>query len=155
MSTKFKPKRTVIASFAIVAALLFSSCELTDQQAQVAHHLNTSRRGALGQNATIGTHWHAQFKAQAWAEKLAAEGTLYHSKLSDGMGTPGVDWCGLGENVGFGPSIKAINDAYMNSPGHRANIVNRNFDSMGVGYAIGYVQGQRVAFTTQVFVQRC
>lgn len=155
MNTSLKSKRTVIASFAIVAALLFSSCELNDNQKQVAHYLNSSRRSVLGQNATIGTNWLAQNKAQAWAEKLASEGTLYHSTLSDGMGTPGTDWCNLGENVGYGPSIKAINDAYMNSPGHRANIVNPGFDAMGVGHAMGYVNGQRVHFTTQVFVGNC
>lgn len=147
------PRRKLAVSLVAVCAVFMAACQLNPNQEQVAHYLNVSRRSVLGQNATIGINWTAQAKAQAWAEQLASEGRLRHSVLTDGM--QGVTWCGLGENVGYGPSVKAINDAYMNSPGHRANIVNPAFNSMGVGYATGYVNGSPVVFTVQVFVQTC
>jgi len=62
-----------------------------------------------------------------------------------------VKWCSLGENVGYGPSVAAIEDAYMNSSGHRANILSTKWNGAGVGYA---TNGKRV-FTVQVFIKTC
>ncbi len=90
----------------------------------------------------------AQRKAQAWADKLARENTLYHSTLSDGIT---VKWCSLGENVGYGPSVHAVEKAYMASSGHRANILSTKWNGVGVGYA---TNGKRV-FTVQVFIKTC
>ena len=90
----------------------------------------------------------AQRKAQAWAEKLARENKLYHSTLPDGIK---VKWCSIGENVGYGPSVPAIEDAYMKSPGHKANIMNTKWNGVGVGYA---TNGNRI-FTVQVFIKTC
>lgn len=98
--------------------------------------------------AALPTQAQAQSKAQAWAEKLAAEGKLYHSKLPDGIT---VKWCSLGENVGYGPSVSAIEDAYMDSRGHRANILANKWNGVGVGYA---KEGKRV-YTVQVFIRTC
>ena len=44
----------------------------------------------------------------------------------------------LGENIAAGQtSAKAVMDAWMKSPGHRANILNCHYKAIGVGYAIG------------------
>jgi uncharacterized protein YkwD len=46
-----------------------------------------------------------------------------------------------GENIAWGAgkrgTPKAIVDAWMNSPPHRANILNRSFRDLGVGFAVG------------------
>ncbi len=40
-----------------------------------------------------------------------------------------------GENIAYGfHSPKAVVDGWMNSPGHRANILNHNFNKIGVGF---------------------
>ena len=57
----------------------------------------------------------------------------------------------LGENVGYGPSIATIESAYMNSPGHRANILASKWNGVGTGYA---TNGDRV-YTVQVFIKTC
>ena len=62
-----------------------------------------------------------------------------------------VRWCSIGENVGYGPSVAAIEDAYMASAGHRANILNTKWNGVGVGYA---KNGNRI-FTVQVFIKTC
>lgn len=41
----------------------------------------------------------------------------------------------LGENLAGGQrSPEEVVEAWMNSPGHRANIMNPNFEELGVGY---------------------
>jgi uncharacterized protein YkwD len=52
---------------------------------------------------------------------------------------------GYGENIAWGGgelgTPKSIVRAWMNSDGHRANILNRDFDQIGVGLAWGSPQG--------------
>ena len=41
----------------------------------------------------------------------------------------------VGENIAAGQrTVTEVMDAWMNSPGHRANILNEGFDSVGIGY---------------------
>ena len=62
------------------------------------------------------------------------------------------DWWTYGENIAFGYTTAAsVMQAWMNSPGHRANILNPDFTQIGVGAATsaaGYL------FWTQEFGSR-
>ena len=138
-------RRQVMVATILCAVALLTGC-LRSTQSQVLSELNADRQ-ANGLR-TLGTQADAQRKAQAWADKLARENTLYHSTLQDGIS---VKWCSLGENVGYGPSVAAIEDAYMASPGHRANILSTKWNGVGVGHA---TNGSRV-FTVQVFIKTC
>jgi uncharacterized protein YkwD len=133
-----------VALLAVLTALL-TGC-LGPAQQEVYDELMADR-GANGLSE-LPVQAQAQRKAQAWAEKLAAEGKLYHSTLSDGID---VRWCSIGENVGYGPSVPAVQDAYMASPGHKANIISTKWNGVGVGYA---KSGKRV-HTVQVFIRTC
>lgn len=42
-------------------------------------------------------------------------------------------WAKLGENVGTGPDVGSIMNAFVASPGHYANIVDPEFTHIGVG----------------------
>ncbi len=139
-------KRSKVAVATVLCALALLTGCLRSTQSQVLNELNADR-SAL-KLRTLGTQADAQRKAQAWAEKLARENKLYHSKLSDGIK---VKWCSIGENVGYGPSVPAIQDAYMRSAGHRANIVSTKWNGVGVGHA---TNGKKV-FTVQVFIKTC
>ena len=47
----------------------------------------------------------------------------------------GVNWSSVGENIAAGyPTAAAVVEGWMNSPGHRANILNTGFKHIGVGY---------------------
>ena len=138
-------RRQLAVATLLCAMALLTGC-LRSTQSQVPSELNADR--SAHKLRTLPTQADAQRKAQAWAEKLARENTLYHSKLPDGIG---VKWCSLGENVGYGPSVPAIEDAYMASAGHRANILSTKWNGAGVGYA---TNGKRV-FTVQVFIKTC
>lgn len=142
-------RRLSVAAVVAAAAFILSAC-LTPQQSEVLDRLNADRR-AYGLQQ-LGVQGDAQAKAQAWAEKLAREGRIYHSNLSDGIK---VRWCNLGENVGYGASVASIQSAYMGSSGHRANVLSSTWNGVGVGYAQGKVNGHNVVFTVQVFIRTC
>jgi uncharacterized protein YkwD len=142
-------RRVSVAAGVVAVALLLTGC-LTPGQESVLNELNADRRVYGRSNLSI--HDQAQAKAQAWAEKLASEGRLYHSNLESGIT---ARWCGLGENVGYGGTVAKIQDAYMASAGHRANVLNTTWNGVGVGYAIGKVNGVSVIFTVHSFIQTC
>jgi uncharacterized protein YkwD len=48
-----------------------------------------------------------------------------------------ASWSGAGENVGWGYEVGALHQAFMDSPSHRANILNGSYDYIGVGVATG------------------
>ena len=66
----------------------------------------------------------------------------YFSHTSPTYGSPfemmksfGITYRTAGENIARGYSTpRAVVDAWMNSPGHRANILNSSFTHIGVGY---------------------
>lgn len=134
-----------VGALALALVLVFAGC-MSSGQTQVQNELNTDRK-ANGL-ASLPAHDQLNAKAQAWAEKLARDGELSHSNLSSGV--PSC-WRSLGENVGYGASAAAVQDAYMKSDGHRANILQSKWDWVGVGYATA---GNRV-YTVQVFMQGC
>ena len=83
--------------------------------------------------------------AQAWAEDLAWHGRLRHNPwLADQM----WGWWAWGENVGYGPSIEAIQDGWYWSWPHWENMVWSGYSSIGIGIAYG--AGGRV-YAVQVF----
>jgi len=142
-----KPSRRTLTAIAVITAslTLLTAC-LGPTQTTALDQLNTDRRA--NRLSTLSVQADAQAKAQAWAEKLARENTLYHSNLPDGIH---VRWCSIGENIGYGPSSGAIEAAYMASPPHHANIVNTKWNGVGIGYA---TNGNRV-FTVQEFIKTC
>lgn len=85
--------------------------------------------------------------------------THYFSHDSPTLGTPfdlmhryGVDYMSAGENIAAGqPTAKAVMDSWMNSSGHRANILNKNYTHLGVGYATG---GEYGIYWVQEFTQQ-
>jgi uncharacterized protein YkwD len=46
-------------------------------------------------------------------------------------------WRILGENIGVGSSMETLHDAFMDSPPHRRNELNRVYRYVGVGMARG------------------
>lgn len=82
--------------------------------------------GGLGQRA------HLQVVAQMWAEHMRAERRLYHNPSF--YSTLRVGEVG-GENVGYGPDWRTVMRAFMESPGHRANMLDRDWTHLGIGAA--------------------
>ncbi|MFV0428192.1 MAG: CAP domain-containing protein [Arachnia sp.] len=71
--------------------------------------------------------------AQPWSAQLAAAGELSHRDLGQAMSVcPGFST--MGENVAYGQRTpEEVVAAWMDSPGHRANILNPAFSKLGMG----------------------
>ncbi|HZT64365.1 MAG TPA: CAP domain-containing protein [Acidimicrobiales bacterium] len=68
--------------------------------------------------------------ARSWVVQMADSGRVSHNPNLENQAPS--DWEYLGENVGSGPSLQAINDAFVASADHYANIVDRNYNAMAV-----------------------
>lgn len=83
----------------------------------------------------------------------------YFSHTSPTYGSPftmirnyGIRYSAAGENIAMGQSTpQAVVQSWMNSPGHRANILSTNFTEIGVGYAKG---GSGRHYWTQMFIRK-
>lgn len=107
------------------------------------------RKNGLG---TLTYNWElsrvARYKSMDMREKN------YFSHTSPTYGSPGqmlksfgIPYRRYGENIAKGyRSPQAVVDAWMNSPGHRANILDTAFTQIGVGYE---TQGY---YWTQLFI---
>lgn len=60
----------------------------------------------------------------------------------DRMNAAGISYSYAGENLALAPSTKLAMQGLMNSPGHRANILNPNFKKLGIGVIDGGVYGR-------------
>jgi len=72
--------------------------------------------------------------ARRWAAHMAARHQLAHNPS---FTSEVCCWTHIGENVGVGPSVSAIQRAFMNSSSHRANILSSSFTQVGIGTARG------------------
>ncbi len=99
-----------------------------------------------------------QLQEAAWrhSEHMAKNKVLCHSGCGDGdpgsrIRATGYKAATYGENVASGQrSSTQVMNAWMNSSGHRRNILNPNFTDIGVAYAVGGLYGNS---WTQVFAR--
>lgn len=139
----------VVAAFAVVvlAAFALTSC-ITPEQNKVQSLMNNDR--ANNGRPALTDWFTADLRSQAWAEHLAQRwdsghrrDVLVHSNLrSTYASVPVTEKYCLAENIGYASGstsdttkITAIQKAYMKSPGHRANILNRHYTRTGSGVA--------------------
>jgi hypothetical protein len=95
--------------------------------------------------------------AQLKANDMLSRG--YFSHVTPDGKTPwywlnlvGYKYSAAGENLAINfVDSKDINDAWMNSPSHRANILNNKFSEIGVAAAKGVYQGRETIFVVQFF----
>jgi len=72
--------------------------------------------------------------AQAQAERMAQRLDIYHNP---NLGSDVSGWKKVGENVGVGVGPYQVQQAFMDSPGHRANILSESYTQIGIGTTIG------------------
>ncbi|MFE2876145.1 CAP domain-containing protein [Streptomyces roseus] len=77
--------------------------------------------------------------ARAYSDTMARSGVMSHtgpdgSTMTSRVEAAGYAWSRLGENIARGQAdADAVMDAWMNSSGHRANILNCAFKEIGIG----------------------
>lgn len=73
-----------------------------------------------------------QSHARQHTADMIAAGEIYHSSSSELRAAAGSGWDKLGENVGRGGSVSSLHGAFLDSPGHRANILG-DYNYAGIG----------------------
>ena len=82
--------------------------------------------------------------ARDQARRMANRSLLFHNPE---LATDVPNWKWVGENVGYGPDAPTLHVAFMRSPAHRANILDRDYTEVGIG---AVVVGNRV-WVAEVF----
>jgi uncharacterized protein YkwD len=81
--------------------------------------------------------------AQRHAEDMLARGYFAHKSpagttVRERAQAAGYDWRTIGENIAYGQtSVPEVMETWLNSPGHRKNILTDSFAELGVGVAMG------------------
>ncbi|MGC5168018.1 CAP domain-containing protein [Luteimicrobium sp. DT211] len=127
--------RTWLAALAVAASTVFvlPTTAHASGAGTLAADINGARAsaglGALSYDGSLAG------VAQAWANHMAAADQLAHNPSTPALIRGG--WSAWGENVGFTTtgSASTLHQAFMASSEHRANILNRSFTSVGVGWA--------------------
>ncbi len=63
--------------------------------------------------------------------RMASSNKLYHNPRLAYQARR-LRWTVLGENVGVGATVRSLHRAFMNSSGHRANVLNRRYRRVGI-----------------------
>lgn len=94
--------------------------------------------------------------ARKHSAEMARRNVLTHDSaagrsFTDRLVDAGIPFAANGENVAesWSPAAESIHQSFMNSPGHRANVLNRDFDEVGIGIVRGPVN---VYFVTEDFI---
>ena len=122
----------------------------TSYAKQILKLVNAERKKA-GLNELV---WDETVTTAAMTRSKEIEKSFSHTRPDGrGFGTAitdlGITYRGAGENIAWGQKTpEAVMNAWMNSEGHRANILNPNFKKIGVGYR---TNSQGTTYWTQLF----
>jgi hypothetical protein len=125
----------ITVAFALVPAL--HAVASTASDAAASRSLVNSARAAAGLHG-LSEDSRLDVIAAAQAQRMADRDAIYHNpNLKSDADAAGVNWQWIGENVGVGPDVQTIHEAFMASPGHHANIVYPGYTVVGTGAAVG------------------
>lgn len=105
---------------------------------------------------TLSTNWQLSRVARYKSTDMATKG--YFSHTSPTYGSPfnmmenfGIKFSAAGENIAYGQrTAQEVMTGWMNSPGHRSNILSATYNQIGVGYA---KNSKGVPYWTQMFIK--
>ena len=118
----------VLALVALVVGL--TGCIPTTEENVFVTSINATR-AARGLPALTWDDGPMHDVAVSWSQQMATTGVLAHP-ADISVGIP-AGWQHLGQNVGTGPDLASLAQAFIASPHHFANMVNPAFTRVSVG----------------------
>jgi uncharacterized protein YkwD len=118
----------VVAASFLVGSSSASAATASPAEAAFTARLNAARTSHSVARLTVRSDLVAVARAQA--VRMANRSVLYHNPR---LTTAVKHWRWVGENVGYGPDAGTVHTAFMNSPPHRANILDRDYTEIGIG----------------------
>lgn len=122
-----------IVTLVMTVGMIATPAQAVTLQDDIHSITNTQRANAglppLQRDATIDA------VAQEWANEMSRQSTMVHSSNEwRSVRIPG-GWDTNGENIAYGyAAASSVMNGWMNSSGHKANILNSRYTRMGVGY---------------------
>lgn len=105
--------------------------------AEMLGYINAARSeagsGALILDETLCQDAYLKSKDMGINNYFSHQSPTYGSAF-EMMQSLGISYCTAAENIARNSSVKGAFDAFMNSPGHRANILNSDFKKVGLGF---------------------
>jgi murein L,D-transpeptidase YcbB/YkuD len=132
----------VIATALLVAPAAASARAASPTEAAFVSRLNAARTAHGVARLAVRAELVAVARAQS--ARMARRAVLYHNPH---LTTEVRNFRWVGENVGYGPTSQAVHAAFMNSPLHRANILDTDYTEVGIGTTV--VNG--VVWVAEVF----
>jgi len=121
----------------IAAVEASTLCLLNEQRA--AAGLKAVKTNSVLQNAA--TAYSRSMVASVFFSHTGADGSQPLDRIRATGYIPRLGTWAIGENLAWGASVRAtpraIMTAWMDSPGHRANILTKEYDEVGVGVVPG------------------
>jgi len=138
----------------LIAASAFAQSRFAPDAEQEIVRLVNSERQARGL-ATLVVDERLVQAARKHSERMASTGEVEHvignePKLTQRLGVTAIRFDVSGENVALAGDAARAHTALMHSPGHRANILDAQFNSIG----IGVVRTQQGIYVTEDFARR-
>ena len=133
--------RSALTRIALLATFLMAFTALAPSPANAttltprARMLRATNYSRLNNEVRrVGIHYRISKLARRHSVAMANRGSIFHTSNPSSFYLKGVSWSTWGENVGVtGGTIGGLQQAFMESPGHRANILNRAFHRVAVG----------------------
>ncbi len=111
--------------------------------------------------APLQSHVMIEKTAQEKAVDMKTTGVFDHYSKNLGHTWDQYEKCGLrylaaGENIAWGQrNAEEVMDSWMNSSGHRSNILSKDFTHIGIGYADGYWVQQFAGIDPESTIETC
>ena len=136
----------LVASLATVGLGLSAGADSASEASFLAK-INSSR--SANGLAPLGVHRVLRSHARNHTQDMIDSGGIYHSSSDELRAAAGSGWSKLGENVGRGGTVDSLHTAFMNSAGHKANILG-DYNYAGIGTA----SSDGVLYVTVVFMKK-
>jgi uncharacterized protein YkwD len=133
--------RTALTRIALVAALVTGLSTLVPGPATATILAPRTKMYRVTNNTRLNhdvrrvdIHDRMSWLAKQHSIAMAKKGTLWHVANPASYYLKGTSWSTWGENVGVtGGTVWDVQQAFMGSPPHRANILNNRFRRVAVG----------------------
>ncbi|MFQ5516939.1 MAG: CAP domain-containing protein [Acidimicrobiia bacterium] len=138
--------RRIVLIVAVVLAALPVPAAVADGGAEAAFVARINAERTARGLPPLQVYWDLVDDARRHSAAMGDAGEMFHNP---GLGSVTSGWEALGENVGVGPGVDALQAAFMASPSHAANITG-DYNYVGVGVV---VDGADRMWVTVVFMR--
>jgi serralysin len=114
--------------------------------------------GNLNNSADAHSQWmidadvfsHTGVSGSAPTQRMESAGFAFNGSWTSGEN---IAWASTRAPSGYQDEVRLQHTNLMNSPGHKANILNGDFREIGIGFKVGPYQSWEGAFVTQNFAR--